>query len=172
MENHGKGYAMARGVEMSNSEIIVFLDADLSNFLKRHANHLVAPIISGRADMVLGQPSETLINRNINPFKKFTGQRAMRKADILPLLDRIRPSRFGVETIINLHFKAQQKVIRQVCLMGLVHPTKFEKTNLPMAIKGFVHAFHQIMRSLAQNSDLLSRTSVKSQTVKPSSSNL
>lgn len=155
LENRGKGYAMARGVEMSNSEIIVFLDADLTNFLKRHANHLVAPIVSGRADMVLGQPSETLINRNINPFKIFTGQRAMRKADIFPLLERIRPSRFGVETIINLHFKSQQKVVRQVILMGLEHPTKFEKTNLSQALKGFAHAFHQIMRSLAQNIDLV-----------------
>jgi hypothetical protein len=150
---------MARGVEMSNSEVIVFIDADLSNFLKRHANHLLAPIISGRADMVLGQPSETLINRNINPFKIFTGQRALKKVDILPLLDRIRPSRYGVETIINLHFKSQKKVVRQVCLMGLVHPTKFEKTNLPQAVKEFASAFHQILRSITLNADLMAKSS-------------
>ncbi len=173
LKNHGKGYAMARGVEMSNSEIIVFIDADLSNFIKRHANHLVAPIISGRADMVLGQPSETLINRHINPFKQLTGQRALKKADILPLLDRIRPSRYGVETIINLHFKSQNKVVRQVCLLGLVHPTKFEKTNLPQAIKEFASALHQILKAFTLNADLIAKPSNnKSNKIKVSSNKL
>ena len=39
-ENKGKGYAMATGVENSTGEIIVFIDADLSNLKEEHFEQL------------------------------------------------------------------------------------------------------------------------------------
>lgn len=53
-ENKGKGYAMATGVENTNSEIIVFCDADLSDLKGEHFLQLTKPIIENEADMVLG----------------------------------------------------------------------------------------------------------------------
>ncbi|MDI3527970.1 MAG: hypothetical protein PWR03_2154, partial [Tenuifilum sp.] len=78
-ENKGKGYAMATGVENSTSEIIVFIDADLSNLKEKHFEQLITPIFKNECDMVLGQATETLINYKFNPFKSFTGERAMLK---------------------------------------------------------------------------------------------
>jgi len=108
-ENKGKGYAMATGIENSTGEIIVFIDADLSNLKEKHFEQLITPIFSKEADMVLGQATETLINYKINPFKSFTGERALLKKDVLPLLGKMRTSRFGVETLINLYYQAQEK---------------------------------------------------------------
>ena len=53
---------MATGVENATGDIITFIDADLVNLKEVHFAKLLTPIINKEADMVLGQPTETLIN--------------------------------------------------------------------------------------------------------------
>ncbi|HCC85095.1 MAG: Glycosyl transferase [Bacteroidetes bacterium 38_7] len=157
-ENKGKGYAMATGIENSTGEIIVFIDADLSNLKEKHFEQLTTPVFSKEADMVLGQATETLINYKINPFKSFTGERALLKKDILPILGEMRTSKFGVETLINLYYQAQEKRVKYVMLDGLKHPTKFDKTSSKSrAIKEFVLEGHQIALALFNNFSSLTK---------------
>ena len=157
-ENKGKGYAMATGIENSTGEIIVFIDADLSNLKEEHFEQLTTPVFSKEADMVLGQATETLINYKINPFKSFTGERALLKKDILPILGEMRTSKFGVETLINIHYQAQEKRVKYVMLDGLKHPTKFDKTSTKSrAIKEFVLEGHQIALALFNNFNSLTK---------------
>jgi glycosyltransferase involved in cell wall biosynthesis len=161
--NMGKGYAMATGVENSTGEIIVFIDADLSNVKDEHFEQLITPVFNNEADMVLGQPTETLINYKINPFKSFTGQRALLKKDILPILKDMRTSKFGVETLINLYYQAYEKRVKYVLLAGLKHPTKFDKTSSQSkALSEFVFEGHQIALAAFNNFNLLT-TIVKNQ---------
>ncbi|MCF6332659.1 MAG: hypothetical protein L3J11_05185 [Draconibacterium sp.] len=87
--------------------------------------------------MVLDQATETLINYSINPFKSFTGERTVLKKDILPIVHKMKNSRFGVETLINLYYQAEGKKVKYVMLSGLKHPTKFDKTSTPQAMKEF-----------------------------------
>ena len=101
-ENKGKGFAMATGIENSTAEIIVFIDADLSNLTDEHFSQLISPVFYKNADMVLGQANKTLINYDLNPFKSFTGERSLLKKDILPIVDKMKDSRFGVETLIRV----------------------------------------------------------------------
>ena len=156
-ENKGKGYVMATGVENTNSEIIVFCDADLSDLKKEHFLQLTKPIIENEADMVLGQATETLINYKINPFKSFTGQRALLKKDILPILKDVKTSKFGVETLINLYYQSHEKRVKYVMLVDLKHPTKFQKTSRNMAISEFVKEGHQIALTVFKNFKLVSK---------------
>ena len=156
-ENKGKGYAMATGVENSTSEIIVFVDADLSNLNEEHFAQLISPIFENEADMVLGQATETLINYKINPFKSFTGQRALLKKDILPILKDVKTSKFGVETLINLYYQSHEKRVKYVMLVDLKHPTKFQKTSRNMAISEFVKERHQIALTVFKNFKLVSK---------------
>ena len=157
-ENKGKGYAMATGIENSTGEIIVFIDADLLKLNNDHLRHLITPMIHKEADMVLGQPSETLIDYNINPFKSFTGQRAVFKQDISPIVEKMKHSRFGVETLINLYYQSEGKKVKYIMLEGLKHPTKFDKTSTPQAIKDFVYEGHQIALTAFKNFDLITKT--------------
>jgi len=157
-KNMGKGYAIAKGVEVSSSEFLVFIDADLSNLNSKHITQLINPVINGEVDMVLGQATETRINHNINPFKFFSGQRALCKKDIVPILERIKPSRFGVETIINLHFQSLNKKIKYVNLQDLKHPTKFDKTNSHSALKEFFKEGQQIFHTAFINRDLVTKS--------------
>jgi len=94
-ENKGKGFAMATGIQNTNGDIIMFIDADLSKLREGHFLKLITPIKNKEADMVLGQPTETLINYRINPFKSFTGQRCLLKEDILPILKIERNTIWG-----------------------------------------------------------------------------
>jgi len=156
-ENKGKGYAMATGVENSLSEIIVFIDADLSNIKEEHFSKLIIPVFNNEVDMVLGLATETLINYKINPFKSFTGERALIKKDILPILEDIKTSKFGVETLINIFYQAHGKKVKYVVLDGLKHSTKFEKTGQVQAIKEFVLEGHQIALSVYNNFNLITK---------------
>ena len=106
-ENKGKGYAMAKGTALAKTEFLVFIDADLSNFTHKHALELLNPVLNGKADMVLGQPTKTLIHPAINPFKNLSGQRALKKMDIMPLLEQMKTVRYGVETLINIQYKTR-----------------------------------------------------------------
>ncbi len=154
-ENKGKGFAMARGIEIAKSEILMFFDADLSNIQKNHFTVLITPILNNDADMVLGQPTETMIDSSINPFKSFTGQRALKKSDIYPIIPKLKNSRFGVETLINLYYQSECKTIKHVILKGLKHPTKFDKTSTSQAIKEFIFEGQEIALTTIKNYDLV-----------------
>ncbi len=154
-ENKGKGYAMATGVKNSIGDIITFIDADLSSLTEEHFSQLITPLFSKEADMVLGQPTETLINYSVNPFKALSGQRTVLKSDILPILEDISTSRFGVETLINLYYRANGKKVKYILLNGLKHPTKYQKTSVTDATMQFAAEGHEIVITLFKNYDLI-----------------
>lgn len=157
-ENKGKGYAMATGVENATGDIIVFVDADLSNLIDEHFEQLITPLFNNEADMVLGQATETLIDYKINPFKSFTGERSILKKDILPILAEMKTSKFGVETLINLYYQANEKRVKYVMLEGLKHPTKFNKAgSKSQAIKEFIIEGHQIALAAFNSFNLLTK---------------
>ena len=157
-KNMGKSWAMAHGVEISETDIILFFDADVSNILKEHFDGLLKPIIDNTADMVLGQPSETLIDYRINPFKSLTGERAMLKKDLIPILNEIRDIRFGVETFLNLYYQAQGKRINYVLLKGLIHPSTFEKSgSVNIATKKYLNEGKEIAITIMNNQDLINQ---------------
>ncbi len=156
-ENKGKSNAMVVGVENAQNEVILFFDADVSNIKKEHFTRLLNPIIveDAEVDMVLGMPSETQIDYRINPFKSLTGERALLKKDIEPILEDIRDIRFGVETYINLYFQAHGKNVKYTLLEGLLHPTKYDKTSKTKATKEFISEGHEIAVTLFKNYDLI-----------------
>jgi glycosyltransferase involved in cell wall biosynthesis len=156
-ENKGKGYAMTTGIDNSTGEIIVFIDADLSNLKEEHFEQLINPVLSKEADMVLGQATETLINYRINPFKSLSGQRSLSRKDILPILEDMKTTKFGVETLINLYYQAYEKRVKYVMLNDLEHPTKFDKTSQSQAIKEFIFEGHQIALTAFNNFSLITK---------------
>ena len=54
------------------------------------------------------------LNYKINPFKSFTGERSVKRKDILPILGKMKNSKFGIETLINLYFQATGKIVKYV----------------------------------------------------------
>lgn len=157
-KNMGKSWAMAHGVEMAESDIILFFDADVSNITKEHFDEILKPLLEETADMVLGQPSETVFDYHINPFRSLTGERALLKSDLMPILDDIRDIRFGVETYLNLYYQAKGKRIKYVLMKGLKHPTTYEKTgSFSGATKKYLSEGNEIARTIVNNYDLINQ---------------
>jgi glycosyltransferase involved in cell wall biosynthesis len=154
-KNMGKAWAMAYGVEIAYNDVILFFDADVLNITQEHFHDLLEPVFCGDADMVLGQPSITFIDYRMNPFKSLTGERAMKKEDILPILNDIREVRYGVETFINLYFQSKGKRIKYVLLEGLKHPTKYTKTSPIKATLEFVSEGRDIATTILINNHLI-----------------
>jgi len=127
-KNTGKGYSLYSGIKNSTGEILVFLDADLINLNKFHILKLINPLIYNEADMVLGYPPKEkgFVNK-INPFRSLTGERALYRRDIVPVLELIKDSGYGVETIINDRFKVKR--VKRINLDGLIHPIKTQKVD-------------------------------------------
>ena len=155
-QNQGKSNAMVVGVEEAKKDIIMFFDADVSGIKEKHFEELLSPL-DQEADMVLGSPSETLIDYRVNPFKSLTGERTLYKKDIEPILENIRDIRFGVETYMNLYFQAHGKKVKYLLLEGLTHPTKYKKTTPKAATTEFVSEGKEIAMTLLKNYDLITQ---------------
>jgi glycosyltransferase involved in cell wall biosynthesis len=155
--NQGKSNAMAAGIENAKQEIILFFDADVTGIRKVHFKKLLQPL-SGEepeADMVLGAPLETLINYRFNPFRSLTGERALFRKDVMPIIDKIKDIRFGVETFLNLYYQANGKKVKYTTLEGLSHPTKYEKTSVTQATREYFAEGGQIADAILSNYDLI-----------------
>jgi len=124
--NRGKGYAMAEGASVARGDILLFVDADLMNWDASFAIQVLQPILEGKADLVIGYPlreHDAWDSADLLRIQRWlSGERAMWRTDLLPLLPKIRPSRFGVETLINMHYKTRHQPIRMIKLEGLLHP--------------------------------------------------
>ncbi len=95
-KNKGKSYAMVAGVKKAQSDIIVFCDADLVKLHKNHFLGLVEPIKYNIADQVLA-----IREKDVFLFKHLTGERAYRRRDLLPHLEKMEATKFGIETYLN-----------------------------------------------------------------------
>lgn len=126
----GKGQAMKLGVESTDADIIMFLDADLLHLTVDHLERLIVPIRDDQADMTLG-----LFDRgpDLNPLfldvlPKLTGQRAMRR-ELFEGLDMHDIRGYRVEAALNSRADELGMRIHAFVADGLWHRTKEEKDS-------------------------------------------
>ncbi|GAB6098610.1 hypothetical protein JCM16358_04890 [Halanaerocella petrolearia] len=133
--NQGKGAAMYNGVENTDSEVIVFFDADLINLKVKHIERLVKPIIEDYIDMSCGVfqsgRDSTDMHHKITPW--LTGQRAV-KREVIESCTDLTESKYGAELSLTKQAVQNKLRVKKVTLNGLTHKTKEEKIGL---VKGF-----------------------------------
>jgi glycosyltransferase involved in cell wall biosynthesis len=147
-ENHGKGYGMSLAAERARGEVLCFVDADLVNLSESHIAMMIETFISEEADMLLGSPvrGKTIsFAEKLDPFLYLTGERVLYCKDFLQLSDEISTSGYGVETILNRHYHENGKRVHLMFLPDLIHPVKFEKTNLVTALGGYLQEGMEIL---------------------------
>ncbi len=142
-ENQGKGRALAEGIERAKGDLVVFIDADLTNLTDDHIETLLSPILRKEADAVLGYAKR---GEMPNLAAHLTGQRVYHREDLLPFLNQIASSRFGVEVLLNDIFKERR--VAMVPLQDLVGLTKAEKRNPLLAAKEYVEEANEILSQL------------------------
>jgi glycosyltransferase involved in cell wall biosynthesis len=153
--NQGKGNAMSEGVEAASGDILLFVDADLVNWDASYASQVLQPILEGKADLAIGYPlreHDAWDSADLLRIQRWlSGERAVWRTDLLPLLPKMRPSRFGVETLINMHYKTRHQPIRMIKLKGLIHLLKFEKSSRAEAWGEYRKEIRQIIRTYARH---------------------
>ncbi|GAB6283010.1 MAG: hypothetical protein STSR0008_17640 [Ignavibacterium sp.] len=157
-ENKGKGFAMAEGITNAKSDLLVFVDADLNNFKAEYIKQLIQPLLAGKTKMVIGQPTENILDYRLNPFIALAGERSLFRKDVFPLIEQMKETRFGAETLINLYYKANNMKTLYVDLRGLVHPIKMQKYPFKKSVREYFLAAKQITKTLAMNHILVALT--------------
>ena len=148
-ENIGKGGAMKRGFEKTDSEILLFLDADLIGLEREHIQALINPIKENIADMTIGIFSKgrliTDLSQFITPY--ISGQRAIRRKiiDVIPDLDLLK---FGVEVAINKAVKKYDYRIQTVKLYNVTQRIKEEKYGLLEGTKKRLQMYLDIVKQI------------------------
>jgi glycosyltransferase involved in cell wall biosynthesis len=129
-ENQGKGAALAAGIAVSKTDLILFLDADLVGLKSTHIERLLKPIVGNKKlGMTIGifRASGFVANFG-NMLQTLSGQRAVRRSwakDIPGLVG----SRYGADTLMTRYAKNQGVKSVRVYLDHLTHVYKEQKHN-------------------------------------------
>lgn len=145
-ENQGKGGAIRAGLERTNADIIVLLDADLIGLRRDHVIDLINPVLEGRAKTTMGVFTEGRAMTDLAQLlaPKLSGQRAILR-NILEKID-IADSRFGVEVAINRHLEDNRLEILEVELPNLTHHTKEEKMGFWRGITARAVMYYDVVK--------------------------
>lgn len=150
-ENMGKAAAMKTGVEATDAQVVLFLDADLMGLQESHVRSLLAPVVEKRADMSIGVFDDgrmaTDIAQMVAPY--LSGQRAVRR-EILnevflenPDVDTLR---FGIEVALTRHVKNHGYHVVEVPLEEMSHLMKEEKLGLVKGAAARIKMYYEILK--------------------------
>ncbi len=127
-ENRGKGGAMRAGLEHTQAEIILFLDADLIGLREDHITTLLKPVVNEEAQMSLGvfKKGRVATDLALLMAPHLSGQRALRR-EILMRISDLDMARFGVEVALHRYVEENGIPVTIVPLTDLSHLMKEEK---------------------------------------------
>lgn len=147
MENIGKGGAMMVGAQACQSEIILFLDADLVGLTAEHVQGLITPLLEGEAEMTVGifgrGRMATDLAQIVAPY--LSGQRGMRK-EVIQQIEHIDDSGFGVELLLNRYADEHNLLVREVELAGMTHVMKEEKLGITRGFAARLKMYWDIVK--------------------------
>lgn len=145
--NRGKGAALSAGIESSNGDIIMFLDADLIGLNRGHIDALLLPVIRDETDMTIGIFNNgrffTDIAQRIIPH--LSGQRALKRS-IIQDINKLKMTRYGVEIAITKLARRRHIRYKTVILEKLTHIMKEEKLGFGKGFKERLKMYWQIIR--------------------------
>ena len=144
-ENCGKGTAMAVGVAHTSAPALVFVDGDIQNLTEAMLTELIAPVVSGRADMNVGVRHR---GRPVNAFQRrfgpmLSGIRCVRR-EIFEAVPEDFLEGFAIETALNWAARRLGKRLQTTVLFGLKHLVKEKKRGLTAGAGARVRMFYSV----------------------------
>jgi len=144
--NKGKSSAMKSGLLVSQGDLIMFVDADLSNFTPQYVQALLNPVKEKKYDMTIslrgGGKSEKIVkNLHLYFAQAISGERVLFKSWIINNMDIFQSEGYCVESEINKRFLGRLKVAF-VDLPNLKHEMKLNK----FGIKGLINDVKMVIK--------------------------
>ncbi|KKP52855.1 MAG: Glycosyl transferase [Candidatus Roizmanbacteria bacterium GW2011_GWA2_33_33] len=149
-KNHGKSYAIVKGIEKSIGDIVVFIDADLTGLNDSHLAKLTNPLILGKKEVVIGYPNDIKTDKLFLPL---SGERAYWKKNLTPYLREMSKKGYGLELYLNYIFR--NKKMQLFPLNGVKTTLKYEKQTYDIVAKLFlVESFDILSEILKQQNPI------------------
>lgn len=146
--NLGKGEAVYTGWSISQSNIILTLDADLIGLTPQHVLDLIQPVVACRADMSLGLFSggrwNTDLSHRMTPW--LTGQRCFR-TEVLRYVSHKAAQGYGFETALTLTAKRQGYRLVRVKIVGVSHPPSESHRGFWKGLRNRTRMYTHIIRA-------------------------
>lgn len=126
--NGGKAAALEAGVARAGSEILLFLDADVTGLSHADVSRIIAPVAAGKVDMHVGLRARRTVwlNRLLHVFPIIGGERAVRRR-IWQLVPARHKRGFRIEVALNYTAKRFGRGMSFELISGLRHRTKEHK---------------------------------------------
>ena len=148
-KNVGKGGAIKKGFEKTDSDMLLFLDADLIGLRCEHIYSLINPIRENLADMTIGVFSQGRLLTDLPQFLMpyLSGQRAIKRKiiDVIPNMDLLK---YGLEIAITKTVKKYDYRVSKVKLYNLTQRIKEEKYGLIEGTKKRLQMYVDIVKQL------------------------
>jgi len=135
-QNLGKGGAMMVGVNNTDADVVLFLDADLIGLQPLHVVDLLLPVLEGRAEMTVGIFDHGRLATDLAQFiaPYLSGQRAV-KSQLFRQISNLELTRYGVEVALTRFAKTAGISVVEVELRDMTHVMKEEKMGV---VRGFM----------------------------------
>ena len=150
-KDRGKGAALAEGIRLKkDSDIYVFLDADLIGLTEEHVLALVKPLIEDPSlAMTIGvfERGRRLGDLAQNFFPILNGMRGVRGEWVRSLPD-FSWTRFGVETFLTRVALENKANVEFPALPGLAHYHKEEKYGFFLGFYHRIKMYKEIVQTL------------------------
>lgn len=134
VENQGKGRALEKGVQGTDAELLLFLDADLIGLEKKHLDWLLQSVIRGQADMTIGAIDRSVLGPFLGRWLRrtespFAGTRALKRSFWEAIPDRYKKE-FYIESVITYLAKKNKLKTKPFILKGVKHVVKEKKLGI------------------------------------------
>ena len=135
-QNLGKGGAMMVGVNNTDADVVLFLDADLIGLQPLHVVDLLLPVLEARAEMTVGIFDHGRLATDLAQFiaPYLSGQRAV-KSQLFRQISNLELTRYGVEVALTRFAKTAGISVVEVELRDMTHVMKEEKMGM---VRGFM----------------------------------
>lgn len=148
-DNRGKGGAVAAGAAAVDAEVLVLIDADLTDLRPEHVTALAAPVLEGRAEMTrgvfVGGRRRTTTAQRLAP--QLAGQRAILRERLCEV-PRLAASRYGVEIVLTEAARRGGWRWMDVPMPGVSQVMKEEKRGWWRGVRTRLAMYRDIVRAL------------------------
>lgn len=150
-ENHGKGGAMMVGINSTDADVVLFLDADLIGLQPSHVVELLLPVLEGRAEMTVGIFEHGRFATDLAQFVApyLSGQRAV-KRELMKQLSNLELTRFGVEVALTRFAKTAGISVVEVELRDMSHVMKEEKLGVIRGVLARLKMYWEIAKCVGK----------------------
>ncbi|MBT9129907.1 MAG: 4,4'-diaponeurosporenoate glycosyltransferase [candidate division WS2 bacterium] len=150
-KNSGKSNALITGAKLSSYEVLLFIDADITNLKPHHLDSLLTPVFTGEVDTSIGVFKG---GRLITDFTQaltpaLNSQRAIKRETFFLMKDSLQGKGYAIEPLIYKNIRKMGLKEKKVYLYGVSQVMKTEKLGFWRGFLSHLKMYWEILQAIA-----------------------